>query len=192
MSTDLTTTPRVFVARKAFFSFLGRVFRIYGTDESLLYYIKRKAFKLKDELNVFRDEGQQDLAMVIQARSIFDFGATFDVSVPGSEPLGACRRQGLKSILRDEWTLLGPGDVPIGKIIEDSMLLALLRRFFFQGLFPQTFSIYDGEEKKGHIKQRWNPFQLAYDVDCSRVVGIDARLVTAATILLLSVEGRQQ
>ncbi len=193
MSTELTTSPRKFVAKKALFSFLGRVFRIYGPEGTLRYYIKRKAFRLKDELNVYTDESQSTVALVIKARSVFDFGATFDVREPGaSEPIGSCRRQGLKSILRDEWTLMGPGDVVIGKMQEDSMLMAMLRRFFAHSLFPQTFGVYDGTEKKGMIAQRFNPFQLAFDVDCSQASGLDPRLIIAGTILLLSVEGRQE
>jgi len=193
MSTELTADSKKFVAKKAMFSFLGRVFRIYSPSGNLRYYVKRKAFRLKDELNVYTDENQSDVALVIKARSVFDFGATFDVSEPGSfEPIGACRRQGLKSILRDEWTVMGPGDVVIGKIQEDSMFLAMLRRFFAHSLFPQSFSVYDGTEKKGVIAQRFNPFQLTYDVDCSQVTGIDPRMIVAGTILLLSIEGRQE
>ncbi len=193
MSTALTVAPRAFVAKKALFSFLGRVFRIYGTDGNLRYYIKKKAFRLKEEINVYSDENQTNVALVIQARNIFDFGATYDVTDPGSgETVGACRRQGLKSILRDEWTILGPGDVALGKIQEDSILMALFRRFIAHTLFPQTFSVYQGDQKLGKIAQRFNPFQLAYDVDCTRVDGMDPRLLVAGTILLLSIEGRQQ
>lgn len=192
MSTDLTASSKKFVAKKALFSFLGRVFRIFGPEGNLRFYVKRKAFRLRDELNVYTDEQQSNVALVIKARSVFDFGTTYDVREPGGmEPIGAWRRQGLKSILRDEWTALGPGDVVLGKIQEDSMLMALFRRFFAHTLFPQTFGVYDGAEKRGLISQRFNPFQLTYDVDCTRVEGIDARLIVAGTILLLSIEGRQ-
>lgn len=186
------SADRIFVAKKPIISFFGRVFRLYGQDGALRYFVKKQAMRLKDELNVFTDEGQRDLTMVIKARSIFDFGATFDVSEPGMDPIGACRRQGLKSILRDEWTILGPGDVAIGKIVEDSLILAMLRRFVMHSLLPQSFSVYEGDQKKGKISQRFNPFQLAYDVDCSKVESIDPRLIAAGTILLLSVEGRQE
>ena len=39
------------------------------------------------------------------------------------------RRKGLKSLLKDEWTIMDPSDREIGLIKEDSALMATLRRF---------------------------------------------------------------
>lgn len=193
MSTELTANARRFTARKALFSFLGRVFRVFSPEGELRYYIKQKAFRLKEQMNVFTDEAQSNVAIAIQARSVFDFGATYDVTDPGTgERLGAWRRQGLKSIFRDEWTMLDASDNAVGKIIEDSILMGLLRRFVLHSLFPQTFSVHSHDAVVGAVRQRFNPFQLAYDVDCSEATDIDPRMLVAGVILLLSIEGRQQ
>jgi hypothetical protein len=166
---------------------------VYSPTGQLRFYVKKKAFRLKEEINVFSDEAQSTVALVIRARSVFDFGATYDVTSSGSgEVIGSCRRQGLKSIVRDEWTLLGTDDAVIGKIQEDSMILAMLRRFILHSLLPQSFSVFEGSEQKGTIAQRFNPFQLAYDVDCSRATGLDDRLLVAAVVLLMSIDGRQE
>lgn len=193
MTTALTADSRRFTAKKALFSFLGRVFRVYSPSGQLRYFVKKKAFRLKEEINVFSDESQSTIALVIRARSVFDFGATYDITHSSSgEVIGSCRRQGLKSIVRDEWTLMGPTDLAIGKIQEDSVMLALLRRFILHSLLPQSFTVYEGDEPKGTIAQRFNPFQLAYDVDCSRATGVDERLLVGAVVLLLSIDGRQE
>lgn len=193
MSSALTADSRRFTAKRALFSFFGRVFRVYSPTGQLRFYVKKKAFRLKEEINVFSDEAQSTVALVIRARSVFDFGATYDVTSSGSgEVIGSCRRQGLKSIVRDEWTLLGTDDAVIGKIQEDSMILAMLRRFILHSLLPQSFSVFEGSEQKGTIAQRFNPFQLAYDVDCSRATGLDDRLLVAAVVLLMSIDGRQE
>lgn len=188
-ATALVPHAERYVARKAF-SLLGNTFRIEDADGGLLYYVKQKAFKLKEEITVFADEGQQDAVLRIRARSILDVSATYDVTDARSgEKAGACRREGLKSMLRDEWTILGHDDQPLAKVREDSMLMALLRRFLLKNWLPQTFVI-EGTDgaRLGQLKQRFNPFRLTYDVEITR---LDPRVGVAAVVLLLAIEGRQ-
>jgi uncharacterized protein YxjI len=190
MSTALVGWGRKFVAKKAIFRILGNAFRLYGPEGNLQFYVKQKAFRLKEDIGVFTDEGQRDKALSIKARSILDLGATYDVTdVKTGETVGALKRNALKSMVRDEWSILGDGDAVVGKVQEDSVLFALLRRFLAHAWFPQTFSIECGGAVAGTIKQRFNPFQLAYDVDLGEAV--DPRLGVAAVVLLLAIEGRQ-
>ena len=101
------------------------------------------------------------------------------------------RRKGLRSILRDEWSVLGPDDAELGTVREDSGILALVRRFL-TNLVPQTFVVALQGRPAGRIKQRFNPFILSYDVDFSEARGgLDPRMGVAMTVLLLAVEGRQ-
>ncbi len=194
----MTTLPvaRHFVAKKAMFSFLGASFRIFGTDGSLQYFIKQKAFKLKEELNVFADEGQTQKRLTIKARQVFDVSATYDVTdVVTGESVGACRRQGLKSILRDSWEVVDASGGLLGTCKEDSMFMALLRRFIFKQWLPERFTVADpAGNALGTIRQRFNPFQLAYDVsfDGQNNASLDPRLGIALVVLLLAIEGRQQ
>ena len=96
-----------YVANKALFSFLGNAFRLYDTSGSLLFFVKQKAFKLKEEITVFADEGQTDAQLTIKARSVMDVSATYDVTdAKSGDAVGAMKREGLKSFLRDEWTIL--------------------------------------------------------------------------------------
>lgn len=189
-STALSPWQERYVARKAMFALLGGEFRLYSTDEQLLFFVKQKAFKLKEELVVYGDEAKTRPMLRINARNILDVSATYDVTDANTgERVGALRRQGLKSMLRDEWTVLGPDEQPIATLQEDSMLMALLRRFLLKNWLPQTFGITatDGS-RVGELRQRFNPFRLTYDVNISRM---DSRLGVAATILILAIEGRQ-
>ena len=127
----------------------------------------------------------------IRARSILDFSATYDVVDANSgEKVGALRRQGLKSLLRDSWLILGANDEEIGKIEEDSGFLAIVRRFLL-AIIPQSFHVTVGGQPAGVIHQRFNLFRLVYDVDFSKG-GLDPRLGVASTVLLLAIEGRQR
>jgi len=190
--TALTRYRPNYVAKKALFSFLGSAFRLYDTSGNLAFYVKQKAFKLKEEITVYADEGQKDAMLTIKARSVMDFSATYDVTDARSgELVGSMRREGVKSMFRDEWTLLDAGGHDLGKVKEDSGVMALIRRFFLK-IIPQTFRVTVADAEVGTIKQKFNPFQLGYDVDFAQADGkLDPRLSVAAVVLLLAIEGRQ-
>lgn len=117
------------------------------------------------------------------------------VDVETGETVGACKREGMKSMLRDSWLVMAPGDQVIGKCEEDSMLMAMLRRLLFGEWLPQKFTVKDASGNAiGTIRQRFNPFQIAYDVsfEGGGNHSLDARLGIALVVLLLAIEGRQQ
>jgi uncharacterized protein YxjI len=195
MSTDLSAYGRQYVAKKPLFSFLGRKFYILGPEGNLRFFVKMKAFRLKEDITVFADESQTRPILKIKARSIMDFSSAYDVTdVATGEVVGACKREGLKSMLRDEWTIMGPEDAYIGNLQEDSMVLALVRRFVIKGWIPQTYSVNAPTGAIGKIKQRFNPFQLVYDVqmDGPNAGEMDPRLGIAQVVLMLAIEGRQR
>jgi uncharacterized protein YxjI len=180
--------------RKKIFSFLGQKFHIYDPSGKLVFYTAQKAFKLKEDIRVFTDESMTRQVLGIQARGVLDFGMTYDVwDVEGQVKVGALRRKGLKSILRDEWHILAPNDQQIGTILEDSMGMAMLRRFL-SNLVPQTFHGDIQGQPAMVFKQRFNPFVAKIDVDFSRDTAgaLDRRLGVAAAVMLSAVEGRQQ
>ena len=129
-STALAEYAQNYVAKKAMFSFLGNTFRIYDTSGGLQFFVKQKAFKLKEEINVFRDEGQTDKRLVIKARSISDFSGAYDVvDARTGETIGGAQRRGLKSLFKEEWDVLDAQGAAIGKVVETGGLMILLRKF---------------------------------------------------------------
>lgn len=189
MTTALTLSH--FVAYRPMFQLLGRVYRLETPSGQLLLEVRMKLFKLREEITGFADEARNDARIRIKARNVFDFGATYDVTdATTGERLGAWRRKGMASILRDTWILLDPNDQEVGQLVEDNMALALVRRFLLN-IIPQSFSFTAGGTPGGNISQRFNLFRLTYDVrlDPSRV---DGRLAQAIAVLLLAIEGRQK
>ena len=139
-STALSRYQSRYLAKKAFFNFLGSSFRLFDTSGNLVFFVKQKAFKLKEEITVFADEGQSDAQLRIKARSILDVSATYDVTDANTgEGVGALQRKGLKSILRDEWVILDTEGSPVGSIKEDSTLFALLSHSSRNGLADNKF-----------------------------------------------------
>jgi uncharacterized protein YxjI len=183
-----------YLIRRKFFKIFGGAFHIFDEAGNVVFYSKMKAFKLKEDLRLFTGEDMQQEVLTIKARSILDFGATYDVTDSASgEKLGALRRKALKSILRDEWLILDANDREVGKIEEDSMALALVRRLL-TNLIPQTFSGEVGGAPVLSFRQHFNPFIQKISLDFSGDTGgkLDRRLGIAAAVLLCAIEGRQQ
>lgn len=113
---------------RPFFTFLGRAFRVYDPNGVQVLYVRHKVFSLKDRWSIFTDDSMTVPLVSVGARQIFGIDIITDVvDAASGQPLGAIRNKGWKSILRDTWELLGPGDAVVGHFQEDSN--ALLRRF---------------------------------------------------------------
>ncbi|PTL79580.1 hypothetical protein [Vitiosangium sp. GDMCC 1.1324] len=183
-----------YMIRRKFFKIFGGAFHIYDDAGNVAFYSKMKAFKLKEDLRVFTGEDMTQEVLSIKARNILDISATYDVTDTASgQKVGALRRKGLKSILRDEWLILDVNDREVGTIQEDSMVLAIVRRFL-TNLVPQTFQGAVGGAPVFTFRQHFNPFiqKISLDYSADTSSKLDRRLGIAAAILLCAIEGRQQ
>jgi uncharacterized protein YxjI len=181
-----------YTLKRQVFALTGK-FRFYDPSENLVLFSEQKMFKLREDIRVYSDESKSQEVLMIKARQIIDFSAAFDVvdSTTGQK-IGALRRKGLASLLRDEWEVLDVGDNVIGTLFEDSMGLALLRRFL-SGLIPQNYDMIVGSSRVADLKQNFNPFtyQLVLDFSMDTAGQLDRRMGIAAGILLAAIEGRQ-
>ena len=157
-------------------------------------FSEQKMFRLREDIRVYGDEGKTQEVLSIKARQILDFSAAYDVvDTAMNQKVGALRRRGLRSILRDEWEVLDANDTVIGKLFEDSVGLAMLRRFLLGSWLPQNYDITVGETRVADLKQRFNLFRYELDLDfrMDTAQRLDRRLGIAAGILLAAVEGKQ-
>jgi uncharacterized protein YxjI len=181
-----------YLLKRQVFALTGK-FRFYDPVGNLVMFSEQKMFRLREDIRVYSDESKAQEVLMIKARQIIDFSAAYDVvdSVSGQK-VGALRRKGLQSILRDEWEVLDVNDNRIGTLFEDSMGLALLRRFL-SGLIPQNYDIVIGSSRVADLKQNFNPFtyQLNMDFSMDTARQLDRRIGIAAGILLAAIEGRQ-
>ena len=183
-----------YTVHKQVFKLFGGAFRCYDPVGNLAAYADMKPYKLKEDIRVYSGEDRLNELLVIKARSILDISAVYDVFDPTTnESVGAIQRRGLKSLLRDEWTILDNTEHQIGSITEDSTLLALLRRFVTSWI-PQTFHGEVGGAPVFTFAQNFNPFSLRLSLDFSEDTAdrLDRRLGMAAAVLLCAIEGRQQ
>ena len=186
-------TYSTYTVRRKIFKLLGAAFHIYDPNGNVAFYSKQKAFKLKEDIRVYTGEDMQNEVLTIKARSIIDFSAAYDVFDPATQTkVGALKRKGMKSILKDEWIILDANENQIGLIQEDSMMLALVRRFL-TNLVPQSFDGTINGQKVCHFKQNFNPFVTKITLDFAMDTNgrLDRRLGIAAAVLLCAIEGKQ-
>ncbi len=183
-----------YVVRRKVFKLFGGAFHIYDPTGQVVLFADMKAFKLKEDIRLYTGEDKQTELLSIKARQVLDISATYDVfDSTNNQKVGALRRKGLKSVLRDEWLLLDTTDNEIGLIQEDSWLLTTLQRFL-TNLIPQKYHGAIRGQTVCAFKQNFNPFVLRITLDFApdTMNLLDRRLGLAAAILLCAIEGRQQ
>ena len=182
-----------YLFRRKVFKLFGGAFHVYDEHKQLLLYGKQKAFKLKEDFRVYSDEKMTTELLTILTPQILDISATYGVrDATTGEVVGALKRKGLKSIVKDEWLFLSPEGREIGRLKESSTVGALLSRFI--KLIPQSYVVVTPDQHQvATLRQRFNPFVLKYDVRIpDPQPAIDRRLLIAAGILLAGIEGRQE
>lgn len=92
-------------------------------------YVKQKLFKLKEAVEVFTDPGKTSLLCNINADRILDFSAAYSFSHADGAPLGAMRRQGMKSIWRASYEIMN-GETPDMTIREENPWTKVADHFF--------------------------------------------------------------
>ena len=169
-------------------------FRFYDPMGNLVMFSEQKMFRLREDIRVYADENKAQEVLSIQARQIVDFSAAYDVvDTVLNQKIGALRRKGWRSLLRDEWEVLDAGDNVIGMLFEDSAGLALLRRLLLGSLLPQNYDMTLGETRVADLRQNFHLFryELSLDFSMDPSQRLDRRIGIAAGILLATVEGKQ-
>ncbi len=184
-----------YTIRRKILKIFGAAFHIYDENGSLVGYCKQKAFKLKEDIRLYTDESMSEPLLTLAARSIIDFGATYDITMPDGTHLGSLRRKGLKStFLKDEWVIFDDEGTEIGMLKEKNLLMAILRRGDAAAFFPQRFEFFKtgSDEPVAAIRQHFNLF--VYRLGLSILKDdeeLDELLLLGATCLIAAIEGRQ-
>ncbi len=183
-----------YLLKRQVLALTGKV-RVYTPSGQLGLYSEQKMFKLREDIRVYADENRLNELLWIQARQIIDFAAAYDVfDQTNGMKVGALRRKGWSSIMRDRWEVLDPLDQVIAIVQEDSAGRALLRRFLLGSLLPQRYDLVEtGNRVAAHYSQRFHFFRYELDIDFSAGAQVlDHRIGLAIGILLAILEGKQQ
>jgi uncharacterized protein YxjI len=109
------------------FKLLAIASQIYVSDASgqLVFYVKQKAFKLKEAVTVYSDEGQSNPRFTIQADRIIDFSAHYHFATANGQPFGSIKRQGMRSLWKAHYEI-SDGHSPVLEITEGNPWIKVL------------------------------------------------------------------
>ncbi len=182
-----------YTIRRKVFKFFGASFHVYDAGGKVVGFSDQKAFKLKEDIRVFSDESKSREVLAVRARQIIDWSAAYDiVDSEEGRKVGAARRKGWSSLVRDSWEILDENDQPVAKLEEDSTAMALVRRFL-SNLVPQKYSLTgQGGKVEASLRVHFNPFIYRLSVERAPDATLDPRLVLATAVLLAAIEQRQE
>lgn len=104
-----------------------------------VFYVKQKAFKLKEAVTVFADVAQTQPLYTINADRILDISARYTIADTQGAPIGAVKRRGLKSLWKSNFDIFASGETPEMSIKEENpwvkVLDALIGEIPFVGMF---------------------------------------------------------
>ena len=155
-----------------------------GSEGPMLAFAQQKRMAFKEQVTLYTDDTKQVPVLGFKARQVMDFGATYDITDAGGQPIGLFRKDFKASLLRSTWVLEQPGLTPM-RGQERSFPIALLRRFVESlSWLPYHFDfMMDGQvafsvEKKFALRDRYvvNIHNPALDrrVVIAMAVGLDA------------------
>ena len=181
--------------QRQFMQLIGTNIRTFDANDQLICFAKAKAFKLREEITFYKDEAKTTPLFTAKARNIIDFSPTFDMFDPSGVLFGSLKREGMMSTFaQDHWFILDKEGQQIGDIIEDSLMLGVIRRHIelVAYFIPQTYSVKFGAVEVAEITQRKNPFLVKYDYEIDTEVWQNNELLCLAISSLLAVvEARQ-
>lgn len=194
MELDKAFNENYYLFRRKVFKIFGGAFHVYNKDGELMFYSKQKAFKLREDITIYSDDTMRRPLLLIKTPNIIDFSARYAImdATDKNKVVGSVQRRGFRSIIRDEWTFFSRSGEEVGKLREKSIFSALVSRYL--NLIPQTYKIFDlNENEVAQVKQHFNPFVFKNSMFIhEKDPAIDRRLLVAAGILLLAIEGRQE
>lgn len=99
--------------------------------EKLVFYVKQKAFKLREQVTVFGDREQTRPVAYIKADRMLDISATYGFEDPQGRRFGAVKRAGMRSIWRAYYEVLR-GEETVFTIREDNALVKFMDGVLYQ------------------------------------------------------------
>jgi hypothetical protein len=119
---------------------LAQQLSLTEANGNLVFYVKQKAFKLKEAVTVFADEQMTRPWFTINADRVLDFNANYSFTDYNGRPFGSMRRLGKKSIWKANYEIFdGSQPQPVAIIKEENpwakVFDALLTEIPLVGMF---------------------------------------------------------
>lgn len=164
----------------------------------LVYHVKQKAFKLKEDVTVFADAQQTNPLYRIAADRVIDFSAQYNIARADGRALGVLRRRGMRSLWRARYEIVradgfqfemheeSPWVRVMDGLFSQLPLVGILTGYFFHPAYVVTRA--DGVAVARTVKR---PAFLEGRYSIERLGGLDddsEELVVMATFMILLLE----
>ncbi len=171
-------------------------------DGDLVFYVKQKAFKLKEDITVFGDEAQSRPLYHIKADRIIDWSANYHFTDAQGQPAGGVKRHGMKSIWKANYDISDQDGQVLMTITEENpwikVLDALLSEIAIVGLLvgyflhPSYLITTSGGEPVMRLKKVRSLVERRFEIDklAEMQPHDEARAVLGALMMILLERGR--
>lgn len=105
---------------------IGTRVRVHDAAGRPIAHVRKKKFRLKEEVTVYENEDQKNVRYRIKADRVFDFGASYAIGRPDGHMVGAVKRQGVKSLWRSSYALADAAGREAGTIHEENPFVKVL------------------------------------------------------------------
>ena len=169
-----------------------------GVGEPLLH-VKQKRMKVREEIDLYADEDQRQKALQIKRRTVFELQGRTDVKLADGTIIGQLQKAFGKSLLRSTWEILDADGNLVATAQEQSVAVALLRRFgdfipfagWITNFLPFHFDIaIDGRVVGTYIRQITIRDSYVMDLSQDTERRIDRRVAAAFAIALDALQSR--
>lgn len=120
-----------------------------------IFFVREKLFKLRDHINVYRDESKKEILYDLVSNKIIDFQQTFTITNSQKEVIGKIRKKTVRSVIKATYHLQDAEGNHIYTIKERNASVRILD-FIFDELVPVA------GELSGYIL---NPKYVVTDLD---------------------------
>jgi len=91
-----------------------------------IMYVKQKMFKLKEAVQVFRDETQSQHLFDIKADSIIDWGARYTFTGANGQVVGSVKRSGMRSLFAAHFAIFDASGAPLFELEQTNPWVGLI------------------------------------------------------------------
>lgn len=99
---------------------LGTRVRVTDAAGREVAYLRKKKFRLKEEVTVYTDEAQNRTLFLINADRMLDFSANYSIRDGDGRLLGAVGRRGMRSLWRSSYSIADANGSGIAEIREEN------------------------------------------------------------------------
>jgi len=116
---------------------------VIDSNGELLFYVKQKLLKIKEEITVFDDRAQQIPLYHIKADRVIDYSARYHFTDMNGMAIGSVRRQGTKSLWKAHYDITDANGMDIFTVQEENPWIRMMDSFLgdipFLGMFSGYF-----------------------------------------------------